>query len=818
MKRLSIILVASLLSVASLSAQVVIDVDASNKGVKVSKMLNGIFFEDINHAADGGLYAELIRNRSFEDNDSTPENWSAYETAGASAQMKLVKDKLLNEKQGKALEVKFQATPRALAGICNSGYWGINAVQGRTYQLTFWAKGKLKGDLKAALMNKNGVDTYSEANITSKLSGKWTKYTATLVSNTTDGNAAFYLLCNGKGTVTFDVVSLFPPTFKNRTNGCRPELAQLLYNIRPRFMRFPGGCFVEGQESSENAFHWERTIGPIEQRPGHLNRNWGYRTTDGMGFDEFLQLSEDIGAKPLYVVNVGLWHGGMTPVDSIQPWIDECMNALEYANGDITTKYGKMRAENGHPAPYNIEYLEIGNENNQPGQDMKSQSDHYYDRFKLFKNAVLAKYPQMHLIGNVAAWGTDEPKWNIDEEVELLDEHYYRNPSWFTDNYHKYDFYSRTGSKIYCGEYAVTQGFGETGNLDAALGEAVYMMGMENNSDVVEMNSYAPIFVNVNNIAWQPDMIRYNSDKVMCTPSYYVQKLMSNNLGTDMLNITQSSPYKSMSISEDRPEYYQVGVGTWSTNSSFDNLKVESEQTKFSDDCNNTSDFKTIKGDWKVVDGVLTQSSDKDACIEILDRQVTGMKYTYTLRARKNDGNEGFLIVYNYKDPKNYCWLNLGGWGNTQHGIEQIVNGSKGQSITTTGTIEKGRWYDVKIEVNGDSVKCYLDNKLIFNTKPRSNTSPGIFSNASIDENNGEIFVKVVNTGSTGTTVKINMKKFNIKEAVVTRLTSQKGTDENTFETPTKIYPVDETLSPLSNGAVTLDIPAYSLNIVRLKK
>lgn len=455
MKRLSIFLTASLLSAASLSAQVNIDIDASNQGVKVSNMLNGIFFEDINHAADGGLYAELIRNRSFEDNDSVPESWSAFETAGASAQLRLVTSKLLNNKQGRALEVKIQATPRALAGISNNGYWGINAVQGRTYQLTFWAKGKLKGELKAALMDKNGVETFAETRITSKLSGKWTKYTATLVSNNSNANASLFLLCNGKGTITFDVVSLFPPTFKNRENGCRPELAQLLYNMQPRFMRFPGGCFVEGLGSADNAFRWERTVGPIEQRPGHWNRNWGYRTTDGMGFDEFLQLSEDIGAKPLYVVNVGLWHGGMTPLDSIQPWIDECMNALEYANGDITTKYGKMRAQNGHPSPYNIEYLEIGNENNQPEQDMKSQSDHYYDRFRMFKEAVLAKYPKMHLIGNVAAWGTDDPKWDSNENVELLDEHYYRNPSWFTDNYHKYDFYSRKGPKIYCGEYAV---------------------------------------------------------------------------------------------------------------------------------------------------------------------------------------------------------------------------------------------------------------------------------------------------------------------------------------------------------------------------
>lgn len=179
----------------------------------------------------------------------------------------------------------------------------------------------------------------------------------------------------------------------------------MLYEMHPKFMRFPGGCFVEGQISPENAFRWERTIGPIEERPGHWNVNWGYRTTDGIGFHEYLQMAEDLGAKPLYVVNVAIWHGGQTAVDSLQPWIDETLAALEYANGDVTTKYGALRAKNGHPAPFNIEYLEIGNENNQP--DPRQQSDHYYDRFRLFKEQILKKYPKMHLIGNVAAWGTD---------------------------------------------------------------------------------------------------------------------------------------------------------------------------------------------------------------------------------------------------------------------------------------------------------------------------------------------------------------------------------------------------------------------------
>ena len=356
-KKRQILLSAVLASALASNAQVTINVDASNPGIKVSPNLYGIFFEDINHAADGGLYAELISNRSFEDDDKNIPTWKTAAQEGAKINAQLINKGLLNNAQGKALQLTIAAKPAATASLINEGFWGINAVQGRTYKLSFWAKGSYKGGLKARLTNAKGDKVYAETTLNAKVGKKWTKYTAELTANGNDAKAQFELVADGKGTIVLDVVSLFPPTFKNRENGLRPDLAQLLYNIHPKFVRFPGGCYVEGQESPENAFHWEKTIGPIEERPGHKNVNWRYRTSDGMGFDEYLQLAEDLNAKPLYVVNVGLWHGGMTPVDSIQPWIDECMNALEYANGPVTSKYGALRAKNGHPEPYNIEYL-----------------------------------------------------------------------------------------------------------------------------------------------------------------------------------------------------------------------------------------------------------------------------------------------------------------------------------------------------------------------------------------------------------------------------------------------------------------------------
>lgn len=812
MKRNNILLAALLASSLAANAQVKINVDAANPGIKVSPNLYGIFFEDINHAADGGLYAELISNRSFEDSDNAIPTWRTSASNGASITSQLVSKALLNNAQGKALQITVKADKAATASLINEGFWGINAVQGRTYKLSLFAKGNYKGGLKARLISADGKTVYAETTVDAAIGKKWNKYTAELTANANDPKAQFELVFDGKGTVTLDVVSLFPPTFMNRPNGLRPDLAQLLYNIRPKFVRFPGGCYVEGQESPENAFHWEKTIGPIEQRPGHKNVNWRYRTSDGMGFDEYLQLAEDLNAKPLYVVNVGLWHGGMTPVDSIQPWIDECMNALEYANGPVTSKYGALRAKNGHPEPYNIEYLEIGNENNQP--DPALQSDHYYERFKKFKDAVLAKYPNMHLIGNVVAWGDDNPTWDSKESVELLDEHYYRNPAWFAENFNKYDTYNRKGSEIYVGEYAVTQGFGNMGSLDAALGEAVYMMGIENNSDIVTMASYAPIFANLNDRMWAPDMIQFTSDKVFGTPSYYVQNLMANNVGTRVLKVNQTNPYKYGDV-QVKPAVCRVGMGSWSTQVSF-------EDKGYTDANGNAlpmtlQELPTdVRGDWKVDGNIIKQTSNGESCIRLNPGEITSEGYIYKVRARKDAGNEGFLLIFNYVDDKNYCWLNLGGWNNTQHGIEQIVDGAKGQVATVSGNIETGRWYDIELKVKGDSIFASLDGKEIFASKLRANTLPGVFSTATLDENTGEVILKVANTSSENTTAEICLQGKTIYNAKLIRLSAKNGKEENTIDNPTNVYPTETFVTTSTDGAV-VEIPANSLNIFRLK-
>ena len=834
MKNLKKIFIAAALVMAACDSvdehQVVINVDATQKGPEVSPMLYGIFYEDINHAADGGLYAELIRNRSFEDDmlwnsdggkaaDNT--RVSGWHGVGG-ASLRLTQQGLLNGVQHNALRVTLT---EAGDGVRNEGFWGMNAVEGTTYKLSFWAKSDkgFEGTVTAGLQSADGI-SLGNVKVDVALGGTWQKYDAVITASGTDPKAQFTLTADKAGEFQLDVVSLFPPTFKDRENGMRPDLAQMLADLHPRFMRFPGGCFVEGSISPDNAFRWKRTIGPIEQREGHANVNWGYRTSDGIGFHEYLQLAEDIGAKPLFVVNVGIWHGGCTPYDKIDGWIQECLDALEYANGDISTQYGKMRAENGHPEPFGLEYIEIGNENNNYHMDDNSdQSDHYPERYRQFYDAIKAKYPYVHCIGNVESWGTDDPSWKNDNPVEIVDEHYYRDPKWFADRFGKYDSYDRAKNKVYVGEYAVTNGFGDIGNLNAALGEAVFMMGMENNSDVVVMNSYAPIFVNENDARWRPDMIRFNSSQVMGTPSYYVQQLFPNNIGTQVLKTEWTySLAMPQEYAEKEAQPVQVGVATWNTNATFRNAQLLVDGSPVSID--DYSAWEKQKGQWAVSEGEISQGGNEQPAICLCPEKIHAKKYTYKVQARKDAGAEGFLIVFGYKDGQDYLWYNIGGWGNNRNNVEQTQGGGKVQlAADRRFAVENDRWYDIQIDVDGENVQCFIDGQSDFACKVQKGRSmEGVYASTTIDEAAKTMYVKVVNVGEGCADGILNLKNCVVntteKDAVsLVRLSSASGEDENTLDNPRQIYPTTADAKATSNSRVTFNVPAYSVNILKIR-
>ena len=823
-------------------AQVTINIDANKRGPQISPTHYGIFYEDINHAADGGLYAELIRNRSFEDdsmeqprrrrrpangeNRQTAErvlvdNITAWHKVGTAA-LTLTRENPLNEAQQYAMNLK---TLKEGDGMRNEGFWGINTVKGTTYQLSFWAKSdkKFKGTLTAILQSKSGQNI-GMVEIPVNLNAKWKKHTATITATGDDPKAEFIITTDKGGELQLDVISLFPPTFKDRPNGMRKDLAEMLEAMKPSFMRFPGGCFVEGQNSPDNAFRWKRTIGPIEQRPGHPNVNWGYRTSDGIGFHEYLQLAEDIGAKPLFVVNVGIWHGGCDPYDKIDPWIQECLDALEYANGPVSSKYGKMRAQNGHPEPFNLEFIEIGNENYNFHMDNNSdQSDHYPERYIQFYNAIKDKYPNVKCIGNVESWGTDDPSWRNNHPVDLVDEHYYRNPKWFADRFLKYNSYPRNTHKVYVGEYAVTSMFGDIGNLNAALGEAVYMMGMENNSDVVAMNSYAPIFVNENDARWRPDMIRFNSAKCMGTPSYYVQQLFPNNIGKQVVLTSWNYELETKENPEvETVKPFQVGLASWSTSAEYRNatLTVDGEVYQLQD----FDKWNTQSGEWKVNGKSVTQTSNAQAAMFLAPDKITSRNYTYKVQAKKNSGLEGFMLMFDYFDPEHYSWFNIGGWNNMQNNVEQGLGGGRVQLARDHRfRVEDNRWYDLQVDVRGDSIYCYIDGKLdCACVKQKGGGMEGVYASTTIDDEAKMMYVKLVNVGEGHAPGLINLKNCMVntdaeKCVEIIRLASENGNDENTLDNPKAIYPRNAAAIVPQPETIVFEVPAYSVNIVKIK-
>jgi alpha-L-arabinofuranosidase len=380
----------------------------------------------------------------------------------------------------------------------------------------------------------------------------------------------------------------------------------------------------------------------------------------------------------------------------------------------------------------------------------------------------------MKCIGNVVAWGDDNPKWNLEYPTELVDEHYYRNPSWFADRFNMYDNYPRTHHNIYVGEYAVTSQFGDIGNLNAALGEAVYMMGMENNSDVVEMASYAPIFVNENNAAWRPDMIRFNSASAMGTPSYYVQKMFPNNIGTRVIKTDMTYEMPKVVVEEKR-QPVRVGLAAWNTQVEYSDpqLIVNGKTVSISD----FNQWRSNRGNWKASDGKYVLTSNETPAMTIAPYDINEEKYSFKVKAMKKSGDEGFILVFGYKDFRTNNYFNVGGWGNTQNNIEQGEDGGKIQLIPSgkRNHVETGKWYDLQVDVDGDSITCFINGNVEFAARTKRSMMEGVYASTTLD---GKLLIQVPEVllvASTLQTQKLNVLRSSVchLKKVLTKTHSQ---------------------------------------------
>ncbi len=558
-----------LLLAASLTATAqthVMDVNTKKLGAPVQPTMYGIFFEDINYAADGGLYAEMVKNRSFE----FPQHLMGWRAFGNFE----IKNDGPFERNPHYLRLGYSGHNDKYTGLENEGFFGVAVKKDATYRFSVWARCPEggKSTLEVSFVDN---DTMGEdqrfVKTTINISGKeWKKYTAELKSPRTEPKAALriFLLSTDKAPIaTTDVehISLFPTdTWKGRENGMRKDLAQALFDMHPGVFRFPGGCIVEGV-NLESRYQWKNSVGPVENRPLNENR-WhytfphryfpDYNQTYGLGFFEFFQLCEDFGCEPLPVISCGLScqfqnpdptkPGVHVPLDQLDSYIQDALDLVEFANGPVTSKWGKVRADMGHPEPFNLKFLGVGNEQWDYDEAHGGFGPVFTERLKKFSDALRAKYPTLKLIGttgpNSEGWDFDLLQPRMKElKVDLYDEHYYRNEKWFLSHGLRYDSYDRKGPKVFAGEYACHGSNNHKWNhYYTSLLEAAHMTGIERNADIVHMATYAPLFAHVEGWQWRPDAIWFDNLRMFKSVSYYVQQLFAMNKGSNVLSLTMN--------------------------------------------------------------------------------------------------------------------------------------------------------------------------------------------------------------------------------------------------------------------------------------
>ncbi len=859
-------------------ADYMLNIDAANEIHDISELLFGIFFEDINFAADGGLYAEKVINRSFEYGtlaaDDELHGWSAV----GNSNYYVVKDDLsgcLNANNTKYLVIDNETAE--LSGVANKGFLEGMAIENAvTYDFSVYAKAlsAYTGEITVRLVADGAVA--GESTI-SGITDEWAQYKTQIVSTVTATSNVYLQVLIGEGKVAFDMVSLFPPTYKD--HGMREDLAKMLEELNPAFLRFPGGCVIEGW-NEETAYNWKDSLGVGEDGlPLEFNGKYGDVATRsygtniwtaldvtedtlpcymsyGLGFYEYFQLAEDIGAVGVPVINCGLYcqMRGKGPVamytQEFEQYLQDMHDLIEFCRGDETTTWGKVRVSLGHEEPFELKYICIGNENE--GEDYFERYEAFLERF----NENKEKYPELYegleliyssgaddatsggnyLISYENAYDyVKENNITIDEFAGATDQHYYNDPSWFLENtdYYDEDNYSRDvenmtqtlyggAIKVFVGEYAA-----KSNRLESALAEAAYMTGLERNGDIVEMAAYAPLFGNLTATHWAPNLIWFNNNLATGSINYYVQKLFGNNAGDTVID----SSLTGAEIPADDLKG-KVGLGTWYTSAEFDNVKVTDNKTgrvlaqdKFTLPTFWWNWIEASPGDWQEGSGKLTQAATEIPYHELGAAAYFGdydwSNYTYTFEATKLYGAEGFYIPFLIEDEANCFYWNIGGWDNTQSGLQRIENGVKSGGLPGTMsdfTVEEGVTYEIKIVVDGVNIKGYIDGELQFDYDAESDSNAEAYQVVSVDEETGDIIVKLVNVTASSRVFAINVENASIAStAKVYQVAGDSLDNDNILGAEEDCVMEEFTVDGFSN-AFNYTVPQYSVTAIRLSK
>ncbi|MFF9473513.1 alpha-L-arabinofuranosidase C-terminal domain-containing protein [Streptomyces roseolus] len=805
-----------------------LSVDAAGTGPTIDPTMYGVFFEDINNAADGGLYAELVQNRSFEyspvDNRSyTPMTaWQQTAAGGATGTLTVVDDaERLNERNRNHLRLDLAGTGGTTGrfGVVNSGYGaGIALKEGRRYDFSVWARTDNPAGTRLTVDLRTADGTVLTAPLGVTVRGdRWTRYTGTLVAKVTTAAGRLAVTAAGSGTLRLDMVSLFPrDTFKGRANGLRKDLAEKIAALDPGFLRFPGGCLVNtGSHHAYEAPNWERrrsyqwkdTIGPIEQRAVNANF-WGYHQSYGLGYYEYFQFAEDIGAMPLPVVPALVTGCGQNQATDdpalLKRHVQDTLDLIEFANGPVTSTWGRKRAEMGHPKPFGLTHLGVGNEENLP--------DAFFTRFTEFRKAIKAEHPEITIVSNsgpASSGATFERLWDLNRRagVDMVDEHYYNSPQWFLENNNRYDSYDRNGPKVFLGEYA-----SRDNRFANALSEAAFMTGLERNADVVKLASYAPLLADVHANQWRPDMIWFDNNRSWGSTSYEVQKLFMNNTG-DRVVPSRASTTPSVS----GPITGAVGLSTWATSAAYDDVEVTAANgaTLLKDDFSAGATRWTPaagRGTWAVEDGAYAQTDEAAEDTLVTAGDPGWQDYDLKVRATKKSGKEGFLVAFGVRDTGNHYWWNLGGWGNTRSAVEKAVDGGKQTLLEQPTTIETGRTYDIRVQVRGRQVTLYLDGQRWGSFTDDKAAEP--FRQV-VTRDKGDLIVKVVNAQASAARTSIDLGTS--KVAPTARVTTLEGAPDAVNSADASPVRPRESILEGVGRTFTYTFPAHSVTFVRIK-
>lgn len=805
-------------------------IDGDGTGAEINPDMFGIFFEDINYAVDGGLYAELVRNRSFEfapvDNGSFTgmTAWDVLNRSGSGTTATVVNDGgRLHAMNRNYLRLQAAA---AGDGIRNAGFDGVAVRQGDKYEASVWVRTTTPQTLTFRVENADGTGVLASGTVEVAGDDAWQQYAVELTATATTNAGRVVVLAGEPSILALDMVSLMPQdTWVGPVNGrsvLRKDLAERIAAMDPGFVRFPGGCVTNvgtfrsyeesGYTDRQRTYQWKETIGPVEERPTNKNF-WGYNQTYGIGYLEYFELAEDLGAEPLPVLSVGANGCGSRIPEMHDPalidrWVQDTLDLIEFANGDTDTEWGAVRAELGHPEPFGMDMIGLGNEEN---------TTTFEANFPQFRDAIEAAYPDITIISNSGpddAGSRFETLWDFNREqgVDMVDEHYYNDPDWFLDNHHRYDDYDRAGPKVFLGEYA------SRGNtFNNALVEAAYMTGLQRNADVVRLASYAPLLANEAHVQWSPDAIWFDNDESWESADWQVQKMFGNNVGDEVVPSTFDGEVNS-------PQDVRGGVflSTWSTSAAYDNVVVTDNatgETLFSDGFADASKWSAQSGSWGVTGGRYVQSSTttNDARSIVTGAYDKGWdNYTLELDATKLAGSEGFLVGFGATGANNFYWWNLGGWNNTRSVLQRADGGSANEVVAIEGEgVTTGATYHLKIVVDGTSIRLYQNGQLKI-TYDQTDASEQLFQVVTRDEGTGDLVAKVVNTATTPVRTLVQLSDVAVEpEGVVTTLTAPSRSATNTKASPTTIWPRQRTVKGLSSD-FEYEFPASSVTFLRM--